>query len=212
MKIVEGNKTYEINKDELLQKTSGYEEVVVDVGTGDGRFIHKNATKNPHIFYIGIDPSETQIKTYSKKSVKERLKNTLYVTASIELLSKELFGIATKVIINFPWGSLLGGIAKADEKTIFNLAGMLREKGELEITFGYSEKAEPTETERLGLENIDLKTLENNVIKMFENMGFKLEFIETLEKDEIFEIESSWAKKLKFGQERDIFRIILSKK
>ncbi len=212
MKIIVGNKTKDISKEEILNKLENYNKVVIDIGTGDGRFVHKNALLNKDTFYIGIDPSETQLKDYSKKSVRNKLENVLYAVGSIELIPEELENLANKVVINFPWGSLLGGIAKAEENIVQNIAKILKSGGMLEMTFGYSEKAEPSETERLELKEFSLDTLEKDVVKSFEENGFKLQFIEQLEKDEIFEIESSWAKRLKFGQERKIFQLLFVKK
>jgi len=30
--------------------------VIIDIGTGDGRFVYQSARRNPNKFYIGIDP------------------------------------------------------------------------------------------------------------------------------------------------------------
>lgn len=212
MRTIEGNKTKKINKNDLLSKLENFNKVEIDIGTGDGRYIHKNASKNEGTFYIGLDPSEPQLKIYSKKSVREKLQNILYVVGSIEMLPEELLGIADSVVINFPWGSLLGGIAKADELIVSNISKMLKEEGTLRITFGYSEDAEPSETERLSLDDMNLETIERNVVRAFEEAGMELKFIEQLEKEEIFEIESSWAKRLKFGQEREIYQLLFVKK
>ena len=31
--------------------------VIIDIGTGDGRFVYQSARRNPNKFYIGIDPN-----------------------------------------------------------------------------------------------------------------------------------------------------------
>jgi tRNA G46 methylase TrmB len=31
--------------------------VIIDLGTGDGRFVYQSARQNPKKFYIGIDPN-----------------------------------------------------------------------------------------------------------------------------------------------------------
>ena len=33
------------------------EGVIIDIGTGDGRFVYQSARQNPNKFYIGIDPN-----------------------------------------------------------------------------------------------------------------------------------------------------------
>ena len=52
-----------------------HNKTIIDLGTGDGRFVFKSAQANPNNLYIGIDPSEKQLQAYSKKINTNRLEN-----------------------------------------------------------------------------------------------------------------------------------------
>lgn len=211
MKVIKGNKIKEINKKTFKNLIRGYEEVVIDLGTGDGRFVFAYARENPNSFIIGIDPNQRQMSIYSKKVNKEKLTNAFFIVGSVEKLPKRLNGIANKVYVNFPWGSLLGGIVNADPTVLKNISSLLKPKGELEITFGYSQDSEPSEVKRLGLDNLDQTKLKDVIIPGFEKLELNLIQSTNLEKKGIFEIDSSWGKKLSFGQERKIFKLLFTK-
>lgn len=178
-------------------------KTVIDLGTGDGRFIYKMAKENPDDKFIGIDPMLSQSKKYQRKINREKLKNVEFVEGSVENLPENLNNTADEVYINFPWGSLLAAIAKPNKKLIQKIIELLKPKGELKIVLGYSEDAEPSETQRLELEKLD----ESKIIQAFEELGTSLISSHRVEKSEMHKIESSWGKKLTFGQDRKILSL-----
>ena len=99
--------------------------VVVDIGTGDGRFVCELAKDNPDKFIIGIDSSKENLRKYSSKILKKPsrggLKNILYIWASVSDLPRDLIGVANQVFINFPWGELLKGILTVDKRMWKNI-------------------------------------------------------------------------------------------
>jgi len=189
----------------------GMGKVIVDIGTGDGRFVYAGAKTHPENLYIGIDPILKQAEKYKSKANKERLKNLKFIRASVENLPDEVSGVADKVFVNFPWGSLLAGVAKGEKNLAKNISGVLKKGGRLYITFGYSSTSEPGETKRLELSNLSEDELHDEIIPAFKKAKLKLNKVVTLGKSEIFEMESSWAKKLTFGRERKIYRLEFTK-
>ena len=210
MIVVTGDKKNEISKETFRNVCGKYEKVILDLGTGDGRFVFKNAIKNKSTLYIGLDPAEKQIQIYSKKSNRRRLKNVLYVIGSLENLPEELYSTVDKIFINLPWGTLLEKIVKSNETHTNELFKILKRNGEIEIIFGYVPELEPSETERL-----DLPVIENesDVLKAFSTFKKIFEVIEMkrLLKEDLDKIETTWAKKLKFGKDRFIYKIVLRK-
>jgi 16S rRNA (adenine(1408)-N(1))-methyltransferase len=63
--------------------------VVVDMGTGDGRYVYRSARSNPDRFYIGIDVERAALKKISekihRKPARGGLSNVLFVHALSEL-------------------------------------------------------------------------------------------------------------------------------
>ena len=62
--------------------------VIIDVGTGDGRFVYQCARQNPRSFYIGIDAHPPALEKISekihRKPSKGGLPNLLFVHAAVE--------------------------------------------------------------------------------------------------------------------------------
>ena len=211
IKIVAGNKIKEFPLRELHKKATEFDKVEIDLGTGDGRYVYKMAKFNPKTLFLGIDPSHKQLETYSKKVNKDRLNNALFVWSSLENLNHKLDNLANKLNIILPWGTLLQHIAKATPIYIKELANMVRSSGQITIIMGYHPENEPNEIERLDLDNLSLSYIENKIVPEFEKNGFsKVKLIEVT-KDELNEIESTWSKKLTFGQNRPIFKVELIK-
>ncbi len=211
MIVVKGNKKIELSKEEFNNILDKYASVEVDIGTGDGRFVHKNALKNKNTLFIGLDPSDKQLEIYSKKTLKKKLDNTLFVIGSIENTPEELVEIGNKIHITLPWGTLLEKVIKPTEEFICTLKNMLKTHGKLELIFGYVPELEPSEAKRLNLPDVDDVYIKRELLPMFEKFNFKLDKINELSRKDIGELETTWAKRLKFGKNRKIYILSFSR-
>ncbi len=205
MRILKGSKITEISKDELLALIDKYHHVTIDLGTGDGRFVYQNALTNPAKLYIGLDPAAGQMEEYSKKSLKRKLKNSLYVVVSIEHLDTALNGLADELHVNLPWGSLLALLMSGDNDTYTKISNLIKKGGGLTIILGYSKESEPGEIQRLGLEEINEQVVRDKIIHGFEKVGLKNAKLELLETAKLKEFKTTWAKKLTFGKSRPLY-------
>src|SRR6185312_2067943 len=101
------------------------EGVIIDIGTGDGRFVYQSARQNPEKFYIGIDPNTPPLEKISEKIHRQPAKggapNVLFIQAAVEDLPAELDGVADEVHVHFPWPSLLRAVASGDVSVLRNL-------------------------------------------------------------------------------------------
>jgi 16S rRNA (adenine(1408)-N(1))-methyltransferase len=211
MLLVKGNKTLEINKEDLKKIIRQFKKTIIDLGTGDGRFVYENASIKPDTLFIGIDPSQTQLKEYSKKALKKKLINVLFVVGSLEIMPEGLNNIADMVYIILPWGTLLKNVVIPNAKTVATLRNLLKPKGTLEIILGYTQENEPTETERLQLPEINKNLVFAQIIPTFETSAFMLEEYRDLNKESLSEFKTTWSKKLSFGKERPLIYIRLNK-
>jgi 16S rRNA (adenine(1408)-N(1))-methyltransferase len=211
MKLVVGNNQKELTKEELEELVSKYSSVLVDLGTGDGRFVYKKALSNPNTLFIGIDPSEKQLQIYSKKALRSKLKNALFIVGSIENIPIETESIAHEININLPWGTLLESIVKPTKEIISKLSKLLKVGGEINITLGYTPELEPSETRRLDLPVIGNELIEDTITPLFKSCDLALKRARELDKKELKDIETTWAKKLNFGKDRKIYNIIFKK-
>lgn len=195
---------------ECAKKLAKFENVEIDLGAGDGRFVYKNALKNPNTLYIAIEPSEKQMQTSIRASNRNRLNNVVFLNYAFETLPMEvLYKSANKLYIHFPWGSLLKFVVSPTREELLKINSLLKVGGNLEIFFGYSPESEPAETTRLGLVRIDTKYVKENIIPEFEKVEFELVSLQKLEKFDLKKLESTWGKKLVFGKDRPMFELKL---
>ena len=93
--------------------------MLADLGTGDGRFVLATAAANPTRLVIGIDPVADALVGASRRAAaaprKGGLPNALFVAGAAESLPRGLHGLAERVTVNLPWGSLLRGALALDE-------------------------------------------------------------------------------------------------
>ena len=122
MESICGKRTLYIGADTLADRVAGASAVLVDIGTGDGRYVLHAARADPSCFAIGVDACREQLRVASRTAPR----NALFVIAEARALPCELCGLATQVTVNFPWGSLLGGLLDGDAGLLVGLAAIAR--------------------------------------------------------------------------------------
>jgi len=186
---------------------------VIDIGTGDGRFVSTHARANPNVFYIGIDanvkPLEKPSVKATRKPAKGGLTNVMFVQAAIEDLPEELTGLANRIHINFPWGSLLRVVATGDKAILQSLRRIAAPDCLLKIMIGLDPKRDKTEIERLRLPDLTSVYVHSKLISQFEIAGFDLVESRHLDRSEWSRIETSWAKKLSSSDSRSVLLFLL---
>lgn len=196
---------------ETLSNPTG-EGVVVDIGTGDGRFVYRSAEKNPKKFYIGIDANAAPLAKISMKATRKPAKgglaNVLFVQAAIEDLPEELSESADEIHIHFPWGSLLRAVALGDEAALRSLRRIAAPESVLEIVLGIDEERDRTEIERLGLPPLTEEYLRKTLIPKYEAAGFETLKSGVLTPAEWSRLETSWARKLQSDAQRRVFFLV----
>jgi 16S rRNA (adenine(1408)-N(1))-methyltransferase len=185
--------------------------IVLDIGTGDGRFVSALAKSNPETLYIGIDanakPLEKLSTKVTRKTTKGGLPNAMFVQAAVENLPEEFDGIADGICINFPWGSLLGAVTMGDRDVLASLSRVLKRKGTLEITVGIDPNRDRTELERLGTPELDLAHFGGTLSALYLEAGLQMTECRELAAREWSRIQTSWARKLGGNDGRRVFRL-----
>ena len=199
------------NSSESLSLHTG-EGVVIDIGTGDGRFVSGAARANPNKFYIGIDANAKPLEKISMKATRKPAKgglaNVLFVQAAVENLPEELNETADEIHIHFPWGSLLRAVLAGDENVLRALRRIAAPECLVEIIIGIDEERDKSEIERLALPEISPAYLENVLIPRYEAAGFTALESGTLNSSEWSKLETSWARKLQGGANRKVTYLI----
>ena len=188
------------------------EGVIIDIGTGDGRFVYQSARRNPNKFYIGIDPNTRPLEKISEKIHRKPAKggapNVLFVQTAIEDLPAELDGVANEVHVHFPWGSLLRAVAKGDVDVLRSLRRICVANALLEVVIGIDPERDRSELERLGLERLSLEFIDNVLAANYTAAGFQIIERGILAASEWPHLETSWAKRLQGNEHRPITYLI----
>lgn len=209
MAVPSDNST-ERNLENLSNHTG--EGIVVDIGTGDGRFVSAAARQNPRKFYIGIDANAKPLEKISMKATRKPAKgglpNALFVQAAVENLPEELNETADEIHIHFPWGSLLRAVVSGDENVLKSLRRICAPECQLEIVIGIDAERDKTEIERLELPQISSGYLETVLIPKYVAAGFTILESGVLSSSEWSRLETSWARKLQGGDGRTVTYLI----
>ncbi len=189
------------------------EGVVVDIGTGDGRFVYQSARANPSKFYIGIDANTKPLEKISMKATRKPSKgglpNVLFIQAAVENLPEELNETADEIHIHFPWGSLLRAAVSGDETVLQSLRRICAPECLIEIVIGIDEERDKSEIERLDLPKLSTKYLENVLIPSYRAARFEILESGILVASDWSKLETSWARKLQGGSNRQVTYLIL---
>lgn len=188
------------------------EGIVIDIGTGDGRFVSAAAKANPHKFFIGVDanvkPLEKPSMKATRKPAKGGLPNAMFVQAAVEDLPEEFDGIADEIHIHFPWGSLLKAVATGDMTVIASLRRITAPGGLLEIIIGLDADRDRAELERLEVPDLTPVVVHSYLVPKYLAAGFKLLDARQVPSEEWSRFKTTWAQKLRSGTGRTVHHLL----
>jgi 16S rRNA (adenine(1408)-N(1))-methyltransferase len=211
MEIVKGKRSFELGADEFRELISGYSRLVLDIGTGDGRFVYKSAQANPAAFYVGVDPARENLAEYSariyKKPGRGGLPNALYVIASAEDLPPELDGLAQEVYINYPWSGLLKALVEGEPAILANVVRVSCPAARLEMLINYSLFDDPVPLEVQELPELTFEYVDGELAARYAGAGITIVERALLGKEEMQSTPSTWGKRLAHGRSPRTLRI-----
>jgi hypothetical protein len=188
METIRGRKSLELDLNGWQDRLAKYDRIVLDLGTGDGRYARTLAERHPRGFIIGVDSCRENLREHSRA----KLPNLLFVIASAQDLPRELDGLISHITINFPWGSLLESLLVSDSKLMHGLKSASRAGASLSLRLNGGALAETG------------KTLEAGTDKIFYNLlgaGWQLEQPVLMDAGALKKFPSTWAKRLAFGRD-----------
>ncbi|MDR0326508.1 MAG: class I SAM-dependent methyltransferase [Oscillospiraceae bacterium] len=206
MKVLSGKKATILPQGDFHSYLARFATVHIDIGTGSGRYVLKNAQKDPCGFYIGVDPVAAQMAENAVKAQKQRLYNVLFVPASVEGLPAELDGVADAITVCLPWGSLRDGIVKADRAVLGGLRFPGKPGAALTVWVGYDGRREAGELRRRGLPALSEEHFAG-LSAEYRAAGICMQRITVIGNAELQKLESDWAKRLAYGPPRRMYRL-----
>lgn len=177
--------------DELITRIAELPDVLIDLGTGDGRFVLHTARAHPARYVIGIDACRDNLYEASRHAPN----NALFLIANICTLPMELAGLASAITINFPWGTLLAGLLDDGSPllaTLARLARPARPGATLEIRLNGGALAEAGYSLEAGGEQVR---------RLARRAGFHVAAPQPLAASDLRAYPTTWAKRLAFGRD-----------
>lgn len=187
MERIIGKRSEHMGTAELQAKLSGYQEIWLDIGTGDGRFVLQTARNRPDVFVLGVDASRENLRVTSQKAPG----NALFIIANALALPVELHGLADRVTINFPWGSLLTGLLDAEPALLNGLMAVARPGAIFDVRLNGSALAEAGWELEPGGERVQHALI---------SAGIKVKHPTRMDAGDLRGCPCTWAKRLAFGR------------
>jgi 16S rRNA (adenine(1408)-N(1))-methyltransferase len=198
VETIRGRMSHDIGLTELSERLAGYNQIRLDLGTGDGRFVRSMAEKHKDQFFIGVDACRENLRANSQR----RLPNAIFVIASAQALPLELNGLASHITINFPWGSLLESLLNNDSCLVNGLLAITRPGAKMDIHLN----AEALYTAGWTLES-GADQIENNL----NASGWRTKSRSCIDSQVLHSIPTTWAKRLAFGRDSRAIRLCLQR-
>lgn len=127
----------------------------VDLGTGDGAYLAALARRQRETLFIGVDPNHAALIGVARAALNAARaeSNLLFVLGSWQDLPGELAGVASRISVLFPWGSLLQAAATADGAFATALGALSTGATSVEIVTAIEPSTDSGELRRLQLES-----------------------------------------------------------
>ncbi len=108
-----------------------FRAVHVDFGTGDGTFVRRTAKLEPDVLFVGVDAIADNLRDASRRAGA----NALFGRLALEEAPGELAGLADRLTILFPWGSLLRAVTSAEPDALARLRALCKAGAEVRFLF-----------------------------------------------------------------------------
>ncbi|NWG07187.1 MAG: hypothetical protein HXY35_10955 [Chloroflexi bacterium] len=188
METIRGKMSLDLDLIGLNDRLANFSRVLLDLGTGDGRYVRHLAERNPRWFVIGVDSCRENLRKHSRA----KLPNALFVIANAQELPRELNGLVSHITINFPWGSLLESLLTGDSKLMCGLEAISHENASIELHLNSGALTDA------GM------VLETGAKKIYDNLlqaGWRMNEPGWMESRLLRSLPTTWAKRLAFGRE-----------
>jgi 16S rRNA (adenine(1408)-N(1))-methyltransferase len=183
MRIAMGKRSRQMAPAEFAAWLESHAGIAIDLGTGDGRFVRNLAAREPRRGALGVDLCAANLARASRAAPG----NALFVVADALALPDEFRRSASRITVNFPWGSLLRGLL-LDAAW---LAAVARAGTGLEIRLNAGALAEAGWTLERGAERVSAT---------LRAAGFDVGDPAMLALDDLRQWPTTWAKRLAFGR------------
>jgi 16S rRNA (adenine(1408)-N(1))-methyltransferase len=151
---------------------------------------------------IGVDANADELRAASRrfaaKPARGGLPNALLGRLALADAPGEIAGLADRLTLLLPWGSLLRAVALPDAAALAALRALCRPEAELCVVFGYGPQTEATAIRALALPALDDPATPVALQRAYRDAGFAV-IVRELPLDEVRALPTTWAKKLAYS-------------
>lgn len=201
-KRVFGRKIQDLDCDWLHQSAARAAGTLIDIGTGEGKFILDSAREQPDWLHIGLDAAAENMMPASRTAVarKTRLDNAVFLRGAAEKLPEQLSGLADRVTIHYPWGSLMRIAAEPVVEAMIGVRQCCKAGARLTVLLNYSVFEDRNYMERLGFGSVADPATNENLESAYARAGFLVEQRHVASGDPT--VRTSWGRHLVRGSDR----------
>lgn len=193
-----GKATRELTAADFAALRETYRDVVLDVGTGDGKHVLAEARRRPQTLVIGLDADPERMRPTAARAAAKPARggvaNAVFVWAAVEHLPEELGGV-DELHVLMPWGSLLRAFVAADPAVLVRLAAACRPSARFLVTLNLhawrppvpevGDTAEPTPD-----------SVSSSLAPRLAVAGWRVESASYVDENRLRELSTSWTKRL----------------
>lgn len=132
----------------------------------------------------------------------------MFVQAPVEDLPGELDRLANEVLVQFPWGSLLRGVAAGDGIVMRHLGRICFPSARLQVTIGIDAVRDRSEWERLVLPQLSTEYVATVLAARYREAGFEIVEIDERSSSGPTKFQTRWARRLQSCSQRSVIRIV----
>lgn len=200
MRVVRGRTTEEIDVHAFEALAEGHRRLLVDVGTGDGRFALQAARRDPHALVVAIDSLRENLEETARKAARPPAKggtpNLLFVHASAEAPPPELHGRADDVTVILPWGRLMAGLLLPIGEVLDGLRLLGHVGTGFEAVINAEVWGDPVPVEARDLPELTPERATAVLAPRYAAHGIAIARARVLDAAGVRDLRSTWAKKL----------------
>ena len=195
MRVINGKTTRHMDAAEVAAWAAKHSEITVDLGAGDGRFARSLASSQPERGVVAVDLCEANLRATSRTAPG----NALFMVADALVLPGELRGLANRVTVYFPWGSLLRGLVQGEPGLLAGLAALANRQAVIDVVVNGGALAETSWPLEMGAER---------VVASLRSIGAKVDSPWLVGREGLRGYPTTWAKRLAFGRDPRGVRIV----
>ena len=198
--VVTGRAVATLEGPDVDALVAGYDRVLVDVGTGDGRYAYALARAAPRTLVVGIDAIKENLQETAaragRKPARGGLANVVFVWASAEDPPAELHGRADSVQVVLPWGRLMVGLLLAAPDVLGGLRRLGRPGTAFRAVVNAEVWGDPIPVEVRDLPELTPERVVHELAPRYEALGIGVTGARLLDEEGVQRLRSTWSRRL----------------